>query len=33
MLFGGEVYGELKTDEGKELSRPNALEVLQEIIK
>ena len=33
MLFGGEVYDELQTDEGKELLRQKALEVLQEIIK
>jgi flagellar FliL protein len=33
MLFGGEIYDELQTDEGKELLRQKALEALQEIIK
>ncbi len=33
MLFGGEIYDELQTDEGKELLRQKALEALQETIK
>jgi len=33
MLFGGEIYDELQTDEGKELLRQKALQALQEIIK
>ena len=31
MLFGGEVYEELQTDEGRELLRQKALEAVKEI--
>jgi len=33
MLFGGEVYEELQTDEGKELLRQKALESIQQIMQ
>ena len=33
MLFGGEVYDELQTDEGKELLRQKARDALQEIMQ
>lgn len=33
MLFGGEVYEDLQTDEGRELLRQKALGVLQETVK
>ncbi len=33
MLFGGEVYDELQTDEGKELLRQKALEALQQVMQ
>ncbi len=33
MLFGGEVYEELQTDEGKELLRQKARDALQEIMQ
>ena len=33
MTFGGEVYDELQTDEGKELLRQKALEALQQVMQ
>ncbi|ARN75418.1 flagellar basal body-associated FliL family protein [Oceanicoccus sagamiensis] len=33
MLFGGEIYDELQTDEGKELLRQKALETLQQVMQ
>ncbi len=33
MLFGGEIYDELQTDEGKELLRQKTLEALQQVMQ